>query len=220
MREQDGSYETPGHTVSGVTDLPEKYPGGLKTACEVSQAVKEALPAERIVELADAGYMPHWRIDDGPPMFKLLEVKDWIARNLARRIEGLQLPDEVRITYTGPKPDDLYKVPFEIRNIEGLCDITKHIDLGPGVYFLCRDEKVVYIGQSVTPAARAASHRRPSYDGNKDFNKVFFLPWPESDLDSIEGALIRAVDPEYNGNSPAGKPGEAAEKVVGMLNVS
>ena len=222
MKEQDDSYATPGHIVTGVTDSPEKYPGSLRTAEEISMTIKGALSAERVVELAEAGYMPHWRIDEGPPMFKSSEVKDWISTNLARRIKGSRLPDEIRITYTGTKPDDLLKVPLEIRDIDGLCDITKHIDLGPGVYFLCRDEKVVYIGQSVMPVARVASHKRSdgSYANKKNFNKVFFLPWPESDLDSIEGALIRAIDTEYNRHGPRGTPGEAVRKVVEMVNVS
>ena len=224
MKEQDDSYATPGHIVTGVTDSPEKYPGSLRTAEEISMTIKGALSAERVVELAEAGYMPHWRIDKGPPMFKLLEVKDWISANLARRIKGLQLPDEIRITYTGTKPDDPLNVPLEIRDIDGLCDITSYVDVGPGVYFLCRDEKVVYIGQSVTPVCRASSHKREISDGSyankKNFNKVFFLPWPESDLDSIEGALIRAIDTEYNRHGPRGAPGEAVKKVVETLNVS
>tara|TARA_R100001244_G_scaffold18161_1_gene19145 strand:- start:81 stop:455 length:375 start_codon:yes stop_codon:yes gene_type:complete len=120
--------------------------------------------------------------------------------------------------------DDLHKAPFEIRDIDGLCDITSYVDIGPGVYFLCRDEKVVYIGQSVTPVCRAASHKRETSDGSyanhKDFNNVFFLPWPESDLNSIEGALIRAIDTEYNRHGPRGAPGEAVKKVVETLNVS
>lgn len=216
------AMKTPNHTVTGITN--EKFPGSLKTAQEISAMVKGAISPERLVEFADAGYAPHWRIDGGPPMFQSVEAKAWLANNLAQRFVGLPLPSEVRISYEGPKPESILKVPPRIRMIEGLRDITKYADLSPGIYFLCRDEEVVYVGQSVSPLSRIAQHKNAhggTGDAEKDFNEVYFLPWPKSDLDGIEGALIRALAPEYNSvrNSPRGVPNQAVREVVEVLDV-
>lgn len=70
-------------------------------------------------------------------------------------------------------------------------------DLRAGVYFLISDEKVVYIGSSVCPIHRVATHRS---QGQKIFDSVAVI-----DCDSLEaaveleGALIRQLTPFYNG---------------------
>ncbi len=64
---------------------------------------------------------------------------------------------------------------------------------GPGVYFLLRDDRLVYIGRSIQPVARIAQHRY-----QKTFDRVFFLGVPAEDLDAVEGALIRRFRPPGN----------------------
>ena len=68
----------PQHSITYKTD---NYPTSLKTHHEMSEAVSGGLSAERIMELADSGYMPHYRIDGGIPLFKVTEVKAWISQN-------------------------------------------------------------------------------------------------------------------------------------------
>lgn len=68
-----------------------------------------------------------------------------------------------------------------------------------GLYFLVRSGSLVYIGKTVNhPKGRLDSHA----DRGLGFDCVRWLPVdPCTDLELIEGALIRALDPEYNGPS-------------------
>jgi len=83
-----------------------------------------------------------------------------------------------------------------LRQFAGLRDISDLISLRSGIYFLCHRGRVVYVGQAAVVARRINEHIEA-----KEFDQVFFLPWPQWDLDQIEGAFIRALSPPLNGNS-------------------
>jgi hypothetical protein len=65
----------------------------------------------------------------------------------------------------------------------------------PCVYFLVRDDVVVYVGQTTNLHLRVARHRR-----DKQFDRVLHLPTPCEDLDRVERGFIHALQPEYNLN--------------------
>jgi hypothetical protein len=125
-------------------------------------------------------------------------------------VEGKDLPSPVRTIVPAPLVADWRGVPAAMREIVGLCDITDEM-IRTGIYFLCRDGALLYIGQSVNVGARIADHYR-----RYEFNSVFFLPWPQDDLNRMEAALIRTLRPTLNGKSVNGKMktsagGEAAD---------
>jgi hypothetical protein len=62
-----------------------------------------------------------------------------------------------------------------------------------GVYFLCLDGDVVYVGQSIAVGVRVGSHA-----GSKPCDRIFALPVPPSELDAVEGAFIRILKPRLN----------------------
>lgn len=62
-----------------------------------------------------------------------------------------------------------------------------------GVYFLCTEREVVYIGRSVNVFARIAAHEHTG-----KFDRVFFQPVPKDQLDETEGRLIREFRPPLN----------------------
>ena len=62
----------------------------------------------------------------------------------------------------------------------------------PCVYFLVKNDKVVYVGQSINLGNRLGSH------GNKDFDETFWISVAESDQNAIEGAFIRLLRPRLN----------------------
>ena len=64
-----------------------------------------------------------------------------------------------------------------------------------GVYFLLRDDELVYIGQSVNVANRIAAH---CGEGTKQFNRACFIPVDRTDLNLVESALIALFWPEHN----------------------
>ena len=68
-----------------------------------------------------------------------------------------------------------------------------------GIYFLIKDSKVVYVGQSVHIYSRIASH----YD--KEFDSFAYIPCDQELLDKLESLYIHVLRPERNGNHSAGK---------------
>jgi hypothetical protein len=63
-----------------------KVPGALHSLDEA--AVKVGVSAQRLADLADAGFAPHWRIDNGPPLFQVPDLKAWVNENLVVKNEG------------------------------------------------------------------------------------------------------------------------------------
>ena len=172
------------------------WPAGLHPASYVSEKI--GVSEERLSELSEAMLCPHWRVDDGAPMYKLKEVKDWATANLLQRCEGDPLPLQLRIMVDPPLALD---APECIREIERLREIAIG-DYPPGVYFLTKGQEVVYIGQSVNPLGRVNTHCGDPY---KDFDRAYMLPVPRSMLDDVEGALIRTMRPKLNGtHAPRG----------------
>jgi hypothetical protein len=62
-----------------------------------------------------------------------------------------------------------------------------------GIYFLCKDKKVVYIGQSRDVLARVNGHI-----GLKEFDSVMSMLVPEGLLDEAEQYWIKRIKPDLN----------------------
>jgi excinuclease UvrABC nuclease subunit len=93
------------------------------------------------------------------------------------------------------------KPPESISNIQNIKQMPRH-GYQPGVYFLCKDNDVIYVGQSVTPSSRIASHTR---DSQKKFDRVYLLPVPQSELNDVEAAFIHHLQPVANGGLRSGR---------------
>lgn len=65
---------------------------------------------------------------------------------------------------------------------------------GSFIYFLIRDEKIVYVGKTSSLGARVGSHHR-----SKKFDSARYVHWDASEhVDLTEQAFIRYFQPEYN----------------------
>ena len=62
-----------------------------------------------------------------------------------------------------------------------------------GIYFLCKDDRIVYIGQ-----AYDLSKRIPQHVGSKNFDRVFYMNICKDDLTRVESELIDFYQPDYN----------------------
>ncbi len=163
-----------------------KMPTGLKTAQKISDVI--GISMDRLNELTESHYIPHWRIDGGAPLYQISEVKSWVANNLIERVQGKKLPIDLRIMIT---PSPAMDAPEKIREIPNL----KSIPIGeypPGIYFLVHGENILYVGQSVNPLSRIPQHK------DKPFSRAYMIPVPSSALNSVEGALIRTLNPPLN----------------------
>jgi hypothetical protein len=65
-----------------------------------------------------------------------------------------------------------------------------------GVYFLIKDESVVYVGQSTNIAQRIANHK-----ATKDFDTFTYIQCKPENLNTIEAMYIDRLKPKYNYNS-------------------
>lgn len=167
----------------------------LKTASEIAAKLNGLLSEARILELTEAGYMPCWRIDQNEPRYNLQHVLDYVQAHLSTRQMGAPFPraaEVLREVERLPKcvPDVLHPLIDQIRPIAAF-------EYPPAIYFLCKANEVVYVGQSIGIASRLAQHRRV-----KDFDRAFFLPVPRAELDAVEGAFIRLLKPKLNGAGP------------------
>jgi predicted GIY-YIG superfamily endonuclease len=66
-------------------------------------------------------------------------------------------------------------------------------EIRSGIYFLCQDKKVVYIGQSKDVATRVAAHT-----SSKEFDSVTAMLVPEELLDETEQYWIKRIKPNLN----------------------
>ena len=184
-----------------------EWPTGLKSAEETAQMV--GVDAEKLIKQAEARQVPHYRFDGGPPRFRPKEVKEWMLDSgLAYRVPGERIKHQV-INYNMP-PEGTAPLPRELVNLKGLRDISNSL-FPSGVYFLVDGDELVYIGQSVNPIARIGSHVT---ENRKQFTHAFLLPVPEDQLDNVEGALIRFLDPRYNSKQTGAPRGNKADEEV------
>ena len=175
-----------GYIEDGAKDV--EWPNYLENSCKAAKAI--LITEKRIIELANCGLMPHWRIDGGRVLFNITEIKKWAANNLLQRSDGRRHHVELKII---AKLDNTYDPPEAISEVGNLKEIP--INGCPvGVYFLALDGEIVYVGQSKNVLLRMENHRK-----DKVFSNAYLVQIPEQQLDSVEGAFIRALRPKYNG---------------------
>jgi hypothetical protein len=164
---------------------------------QMEMKLNGVVSAKRLLELAEAGACPHYTVD-GEIMFGRDETKEWVNHNMVVRHPGKHLGDGIiSLVNVLPPAIPCSDIPIELRVVAGSlipmslqsAEMTKI----PGVYFLCSEGKVVYVGQSGNVGVRVGQHF-----GAKSFDTVFFIRVAPSDLDDVEGALIRKLTPKYN----------------------
>lgn len=185
-------------TEQALKQLPYKveyktnsYPQGLLTPDQLSEKIH--FPVDRILELAKSEFLPSYCFDKTIYKFRLQEVKDWLAENMMVMTRGKMVKHGFKIIPPCPPVDD--RPPMSVCDVVGLSQIPDH-SYQPGVYFLCKNNEVVYVGQSVSIHGRIQSHKH-----NKNFDRVYLLPIPESELNQIESAFIHYLKPPLNGHN-------------------
>lgn len=71
-----------------------------------------------------------------------------------------------------------------------------------GIYFLCNDKEVLYVGQSISIPTRLATHFN---DPSKHFTKVAYVPCEAKHLDVMESLYIHTLNPKLNGSFVGGR---------------
>jgi hypothetical protein len=155
---------------------------------QVSQMVLKLFSENEIKELMEAQIITSYELNKKPYYYKPKELEEELlklAKEIPRRPYGVIpiLVDKLEIT-----------IHFELQHIS---DRLVHFksEVFSGVYFLCKKNKVVYVGKAVSIAARIANHFSEKI---KDFDTVFYLPLPKNRIEEVEREFIKHLQPEYN----------------------
>jgi hypothetical protein len=185
----------------------------LTMLIDIAEAARRCkLTVESLAAWAESGHAPHYFVDGKGPLFSPGEIRCWVSKNLARYCPGKPLPE--RVAVLRPVTDDL--PPPALADLRDLCLLGTG-GMVSGVYFLCKGDQVVYVGQSGTVVVRIASHIA---ERCKDFDhgRVFFLPCPKDQLFAVERRYIELLRPRYNGNAfPRDEPVKPVPLPPGVL---
>lgn len=176
----------------------EKWPSKTETAQDISREV--GVPALQLIEWAEQGLCPHFRINGGIPLFRTADVKRWmLAAQVVEECVGVAEASSFTLRIINNQPH-IHDLPTELKSVGKVFDVNKYL-LPSGVYFLYLRGELQYVGQSIEPSIRLAQHR----NAGKMYDRAFLVPCPGFLMDKFEGALIRHFRPPLNGNmSPRG----------------
>lgn len=152
---------------------------------------------ERLIELAEARYLPSVAVDGKWPMFVKSEARDWVADNLIVRQEARPFPKSLRVIDPEAKPVRPVDVPDCLLPMAGHVWELPMSSLARGgvIYFLAKGDEVVYVGQTVALHARLSTHHGQE---RIDFDRAFYIYVPESELCEVEAAFVRVFQPAMN----------------------
>jgi hypothetical protein len=176
-------------TVFNTATLPN-FVNADELAAKLRKTFNLPVTAKYLREMALSGCCPAFfmKSDLSLPLFVQKDVVEWLRETQFYRPR--QIPT-VEVIVNGPsEAADPARIPATLGQVEGLLEYVICED--PCVYFLIRDNVVVYVGQSITLAARLRQHT------DKTFDRVLFLRVPKSQLLTVERKFIVALKPEYN----------------------
>lgn len=186
----------------------------FKKVEDLKGKIREFLSVGEIIELANRGDCPHYVVTN--PLsgeesiwFVASEVNSWFERAYVRVQSGYYDKEKFSFFYFDKAEFNANKSvpPNELSGIKELYTIPKNEFIAPPcIYFLCKEKKIQYIGQSVTLRSRIKQHID---DGWKDFDEVFFMLCPVARLTELEGLLIKRYKPPLNSVGLKGKYNEA-----------
>jgi hypothetical protein len=157
---------------------------------------------EELNELAEKNELVHYKLTNPISkkvnyLFMTEDVNRFIEEQM---IEKSLFTNSVKRTFLSfnDKSTCLTKeIPFELNSYRNeVYELPiENIVTPSGVYFLYKDENLVYIGQTINVANRVCTHLMEEL---KDFNKCFFIKIRKEDLFETETKLIRHFKPKYN----------------------
>ena len=176
------------------SDDGKTLPSGLLDAASCCRRLGGIMSKKRLEDLSESGHMPHWKVD-GRPLYQPGIVKKWIRDNLTTRHDGSSFHKVLHIRSVADTTARC--VPPQLLSIADSLHSLPFIRMPPAVYFLTLNNEVVYVGQSVGLFGRIEEHTQ-----HKEFDSVYFLPVPRSELNEVEAAFIRALRPKLNTGNP------------------
>jgi hypothetical protein len=165
-----------------------------------------------INNLAEKREIKHYRLKGEYEEIYLFDNDEIISDLDIMQVEAKKIPDVIKIQCYDEKVTASDAIPIEISKIDSLFKLPKTLfNSGSCIYFLCKNERVVYVGQSENVHQRLVEHMK-----FKEFDSVFYLRVPAHKMNKIESALISYLKPEYNksGLNSGNKEASLAESIL------
>lgn len=172
----------------------------------------DSVIAGYINSLAEKRELKHYRLIGEYEEIYLFDNDEIMSDLNILEVEAKKVPDVIKIQCYDEKVTVDDDIPIEISKIDSLFKLPKSLfNSGSCIYFLCKNEKVVYVGQAENVHQRLVEHMR-----DKEFTSVFYLRVPVHKMNKIENALISYLKPEYNRTSlnRANKEFSLAESIL------
>lgn len=172
----------------------------LKKAEQIRGKVTEFLSPQDFIHLAEMEEVPHYILTnpltkENTICFIQSDIDDWFQDYVQYRNQKIA-PQIIFHTNERAKFKvcPLSHVPPGLASIKGLQQIPFNaFDSPAGIYFLCKEQEIVYIGQAQSVFARVSTHKR-----EKEFDSVYFIPCHVEQLTPLETALIHFYKPKLN----------------------
>lgn len=174
----------------------------LRQAHELKGKICEFLKPDQINQLALNRAIPHYELTNpltGNKSYWFIqdEIIEWVKDYFVRH-DFRFTPELIFINFE----DDGYKisptdnVPVELSMLTSLYKLPlRNLHTPPGIYFLCNEGQVVYIGKAVDIGSRIMDHKR---NPDKIFDSVYFICCHLDQLTRIEAACIKNFRPPLN----------------------
>lgn len=174
----------------------------LKLANELGNGALKWVSPKELIELAINQKVPHYVVKN--PLtgqeqlyFITKEIEDWFRNGYVKRFEPNVNQEIFNIwIFNDCDKVDSFKIPKSLWGIKDVYEIpVRNIRTPPGIYFLCHQSQVVYVGQSENIGARIIEHEK---NPEKVFDSIYWIMCPINRLNSLESAFIRHLQPKYN----------------------
>jgi len=178
----------------------------------------DSIIARYINNLAEKREIKHYRLKGEYEEIYLFDNDEIISDLDIIQVEAKKIPDVIKIQCYDEKVTASDEIPIEISKIDSLFKLPKSLfNSGSCIYFLCKNERVVYVGQAENVHQRLVEHMR-----TKEFDAVFYLRVPAHKMNKIESALISYLKPEYNksGLNSGNKESSLAESILNTYGLN
>lgn len=169
-------------------------------------------------DLAEKRLIKHYRLMGEFDEVYLFDNEEVVVDLKIMEVESKKIPELIKIQCYDEKVNHEDSVPIEISKIDSLFKLPKSLfNSGSCIYFLCHNEKVVYVGQAENVHQRLVEHMK-----SKIFDSVFYLRVPAHKMNKIESALISYLKPQYNKTSlnSGNKDRSLAESILDVDNIN
>jgi len=183
----------------------------LRELSECKGQMKKLIGEKHIMDLVKNYNCPHYVLTNpisNKPMilFNSSELEEWLSQNFLKKVDAMvPLVENYNFTFLHFDREKMRAkgdIPMQLSSIKDLYEIPlENLVTPPGIYFLCLDGNIEYIGRSENIIMRTSTHIK---EGIKKFDSIYFITCPPSRLSELEANLIKFYKPPLNRTSKRG----------------